>query len=220
LHRSKQQSVHSFISSSGFLHLVYIWLLRPLAPPCALPVHATVLLKLRSLGVDEMAQLAPVKLDADLVRIEVVIRWCQGLSQTRHIAQGMQRAPGLGAGLALARLEDEEQGVEARGQTLERGAEDGGAGGKGSLIRVQEVPELAGVGLWQCQWDCFCIRRPFTHIEIIQLMLVRAPDGVVQVVALAMDADSLVCVVIDALGVAAVEAIVGLADGPAPVLDC
>jgi hypothetical protein len=49
--------------------------------------------------------------------------------------------------LALARLEDEEQGVETRGQTVERGAEDGGAGGKGSLIGVQEVLELAGVGL-------------------------------------------------------------------------
>ncbi len=66
--------------------------------------------------------------------------------QVLHVAGRVQRVPRPHARLRLARLEHEQQRVEAGDDLGARQAEEGGRGGGRG---VQEVVELVGVGLYQ-----------------------------------------------------------------------
>jgi hypothetical protein len=117
--------------------------------------HRTLIAKrsLRPLSSNQIPQLALRKRHFRLLLlVEVVELRVQGLGEAGHVAPRVQREPGVVAGARSAGFEDEQEGVEARGQGWDRVAEGGWAGGGRAGVVVggveEEVGHLVRVGLW------------------------------------------------------------------------
>lgn len=82
--------------------------------------------------------------------VEVVVNRIHRLGETRDVASRVQHTPGLATGAGLARLEHEEEGIEAGGYCWNGISEDGlAAGGVCGILSAveEEVCHLIRIGL-------------------------------------------------------------------------
>jgi len=112
-------------------------------------INQPIPLKLRSLSINDIPQLAALVANPLLLRlVEGIVARRQRVTEIPHIARRMESLPWPDARLPLAGLEDEEQRVETGYYLCEWDAEKGFWG---RLVGVKEVVQLLGVGLSVCQ---------------------------------------------------------------------
>lgn len=112
-----------------------------------MPINNPLRLELRPLRIDDIPQLAAIVPNTQLLLlVEGVKPRRQGVDEVAHVAVRVQGSPGADARLRLAGLEHEEERVQARHGLFQGDAQERGRG-EGSLVWVEDVVELAGVGL-------------------------------------------------------------------------
>lgn len=146
-------SCHNALS---FLYPLFcLHLLRPHLPAQPVPVQNW---GLGTLGFNNVAQLAAIKGHLRLHIVERVVRRMQCVSKGRHSPVAMQNAPRLDTCVALARLQDQKQRIEAGNNLRETVPLDQ------RLIEV--LPVIQVVDLIWVALSCV-VRRPLLYIHII-----------------------------------------------------
>lgn len=110
-----------------------------------LSINNTVRLKVGTLGIGDIAQLAAVVADLLLlVLIKDIKARAESAVEVLNVTLRVKSLPRLDAGATLASLEDEEQRIETGDDLLEGDAQK--VGGRAGVL-VEEVVDLVRVGL-------------------------------------------------------------------------
>lgn len=193
----------------------------PSPTSCLLPTAINIKL-LRPLRFDVIPKLTLGERHLGLLLVERIELGVQCLGESFDLAAGMELVPGVAAGVPLAGFQDHHEGVEAVHYLRELTVGD-------LVIFVFvwvccEVDRLVRVILGgSYQYGVWWMEGCWSHLEIVELHLVRAPDSVVNTVLIRHDSHTLVRVLLVAV-VGILLPVTGVAvdtlwNGQTPVLD-